>query len=41
MYPPPHMTWTGQVSGRDFVLARLKNCTVFIADTCGAVRADR
>ena len=32
---------TGEVKGRDFVLARLKNCTVFIADTCGAVRADR
>ena len=32
---------TGQVNGRDFVLSRLKNCTVFIADTCGAVRADR
>jgi len=32
---------TGEVNGRDFVLARLKNCTIFIADTCGAVRADR
>ncbi len=32
---------SGQVAGRDFVLARLKDCTVFIADTCGAVRADR
>ena len=32
---------TGEVAGRDFVLARLRDCTIFIADTCGAVRADR
>ena len=32
---------TGEVNGRDFVLSRLTNCTVFISDTCGAVRADR
>lgn len=33
--------YAGEVDGRDFVLARLRDCTVFIADTCGAVRADR
>merc|ERR1712216_245358 len=32
---------TGEVKGRDMVLSRLKHCTVYIADTCGAIRADR
>ncbi|EKX53344.1 hypothetical protein GUITHDRAFT_150387 [Guillardia theta CCMP2712] len=31
----------GEVGGRDFVLSRLRRCTIYICDTCGALRADR
>mmetsp|Transcript_43044 Transcript_43044/g.102410 ORF Transcript_43044/g.102410 Transcript_43044/m.102410 type:complete len:270 (+) Transcript_43044:3-812(+) len=31
----------GEIRGRDLVLSRLTNCTVFVCDPCGAVRADR
>lgn len=31
----------GDIAGKDFVLTRLKGCTVYLLDACGAVRADR
>lgn len=31
----------GEIAGKDFVLTRLKGCTVYLLDSCGAVRADR
>jgi tubulin-specific chaperone C len=31
----------GDINGADFVLSRLKNCTVWLCDICGSVRADR
>ena len=32
---------TGEIFGRDLVLSRLTDCTVYVCDPCGAVRADR
>ena len=32
---------SGEINGADFVLSRLKNCTVWLCDICGSVRADR
>ncbi len=31
----------GEINGGDFVLSRLKDCTVWLSDVCGSVRADR
>ncbi len=31
----------GEIGGKDFVLSRLKDCEIFLCDSCGAVRADR
>ena len=31
----------GEINGGDFVLSRLKDCTVWLSDICGSVRADR
>jgi hypothetical protein len=31
----------GEICGKDFVLSRLKGCTIFLCDACGALRADR
>ena len=35
------MKLPGEVNGADFVLSRLRNCTVWVCDVCGSVRADR